>query len=142
MGITHVVDLVRGGLVPAGVEAANTRAQVRALVVREFASGDVDAVVDGVDRLDELAVQVEPESLDLGVLLGEAERLGDNVLAKVLVHEAGRAELDLVKAAVAEHLGEAALVVVVAVLGGVVDAADVDDNVGGLDWDASVIGHR
>lgn len=87
-----------------------------------------------VDRLDQLAVQVQPERLDLGVVLGNVKHTRDNVLAKVLVHEAGRAELDLVKSARAKDLGEPALVMVITVLRGVVHAADVDDNVQGVNW--------
>jgi len=127
--VAYVVDVVRGRLVPARVEAADARAQVRALVVRERTVGQVDAVVDGVNALNELEVQLQPEDFDLFVVLGQTEDGSDNLLAKVLVHQASRRELGLGEASLAKHLGEPALVVVVPVLGGVVHAPDVDDNV-------------
>lgn len=132
-GEARVVVVVRRRLVPARVQAAHARRQVGALRVRELALRNVDAVVDAVDRLDELAVQLEPQGLDLGVALGHAELLRDDLLAKVLVHEAGRRELGAVEAAGTEHLGEAALVVVVALLRGVVHTADVDNDIQGVD---------
>lgn len=132
-GEARVVVVVRRGLVPARVQAADARRQIGALRVRELALRNVDAVVDAVDRLDQLAVELQPERLDLGVALGDTELLGDDVIAKVLVHEARGRELGAVKAAKAKDLGEAALVVVVALLGGVVHAADIDDNVQGVD---------
>lgn len=100
-----------------------------------------------VDRLDHLRVQLQPQQLDVGVRLRQAHSVGDDRLAKVstgkltydesisgrgaLVHEAGRAELCLVEAAVPEDLGESALVVVVPPLLVRVDASDVDHDVEG-----------
>lgn len=55
------------------------------------------------------------------------------MLAVVLVDETSRRELGLVEAAKAKDLGEAALVVVVALGGVIVDTTDVDNNVKGLD---------
>jgi hypothetical protein len=46
-----------------------------------------------------------------------------------LVHKACRAELDLVKASVTEHLAEAPLVVIVSMLLGRVYATNIDNNV-------------
>jgi hypothetical protein len=140
--VTHVVDVISADLVPTGVDAADARAQVGALVIRELARGEVDAVVNGVDALNELEVELEPEGLDLGVSLGEAEDSGNNLLAKVLVDETSRRELGLGEARDTKDLGEAALVVVVAVLLGVVDAADVNNNVERLDWARLVLTSR
>jgi hypothetical protein len=131
--VTHVVDVISADLVPTGVDAADARAQVGALVIRELARGEVDAVVNGVDALNELEVELEPEGLDLGVSLGEAEDSGNNLLAKVLVDETSRRELGLGEARDTKDLGEAALVVVVAVFSGVIDATDIDDNVERVD---------
>jgi hypothetical protein len=51
----------------------------------------------------------------------------------VLVHQTRGRQLGLGEASLAEHLGEAALVVVVAVFSGVIDATDIDDNVERVD---------
>jgi len=55
----------------------------------------------------------------------EVHSTGDKLPAIVLVDEASRGELGV--EAMAEHLGEATLMVVVSVRGRVVNAANVDD---------------
>jgi hypothetical protein len=90
-----------------------------------------DAVVDAVDGLDKVLVQLEEELGNRRVILGQAEVGGEDGATKVLVDEAGRRELGV--EAVAEDLGEAPLMVVVAVAGRLVDASDVDDDRAGVD---------
>lgn len=81
LGVEDVIGL---GLVPARVKTADAGRQVRSLVVRQFSGGDVDTVVDAINGLNELGIQLQPESANLG-FIGDAEELGDDGLTVVLV---------------------------------------------------------
>lgn len=122
-------------VVPVGVEAADDGAQgegALAEALLQAGGRDArrvvgrDAVVVGVEGLDEGLVDLVPQQADLVAVLGLLELLGDDGAAKVQVHQAGARQLG---GPAGEGRGEGALVVVVAVGGGVVLAADVDDRV-------------
>lgn len=123
----------RGGDGEVVVEVADEGGEGDAGVVEAFREGggvvggvDGDAVVVGVDGLDELVVELAPEDVRVSMVRAEAGALGDDGFAEVKVHEAGGGELGV---APEEGGVEGALVVVVAVLGRVVLTADVDDGV-------------
>ena len=141
LGLQLLLGLVRIGFlveveVVAVDDARDAEATVlEALLVASLLEGGVvvgrDAVVVGVKGLDYVVVQLLVENLGILAVEGEASLLRDDLLAKVLVDQAGGRELG--RAAAGEELVELALVVVVAVLGVVVNAADVDDGVAGLE---------
>lgn len=141
LGRLRLVGVAGPLVVPVGVQAADDGAQreaALAVALLEPRGGDAgrvvdaDAVVVGVEGLDEALVQLVVQQVDLGGVLGHAgaELLGDDGPAEVLEDEARAGELG---AAAGEGGGEAALVVVVAVALGVVLAADVDDGVTGCE---------
>mmetsp|Transcript_26285 Transcript_26285/g.44001 ORF Transcript_26285/g.44001 Transcript_26285/m.44001 type:complete len:239 (+) Transcript_26285:563-1279(+) len=124
-----VVDLRRVVLIPGRVELSDTRGQIGAVRVlrRLVAIPHTDAVVDPIDRLDEGFVNLQIDLVNDRVAFLQAQLGGHDLLAKVLVHEAGTRQLG--DEAMPEDLGELLLVVVEALRIGVIDGADVNHNV-------------
>jgi hypothetical protein len=71
----------------------------------------VDPVVNGVHGLNERFVHLKVYGVEVGVVHWPGQQVGDHLLAVVLVDEARGGELGVGKAA-AEHVVEAALMVV------------------------------
>ena len=93
-------DLLVGLLfVPVQIEARDSRRDARVNLVLRIL-GDRHTVVDSVDLLHELAVDLLVENADLliVVLLGAEtlQHLHKHLLAEVMVHQTGRAQLDRV----------------------------------------------
>lgn len=131
------VEVVVGGVgLPARVEVGDHAGEGEVAVLeprgqRVLLGVHVDAVVVGVDGLDEVCVDLVVEVVDLrcvgGNRLVERDHRRNHLAAKVLVHQPGRGELRAVL--VVERRRKLSLVVV-EVLGAVVLAADVHDDIG------------
>ena len=82
---THIDSLGVNRLVPCWVHEANASRDVCTNAVLRCQVGRVlaDAIVDAVDRLDELAIQFQPERLDLGIGLGQLQPVRNDLLAEV-----------------------------------------------------------
>jgi hypothetical protein len=124
-----------GGVVEAVDDAGHAEALVgEALLDASVAESggvvDGDAVVVGVESLDEVGVELVVEEVVVGLGSGQAGDGFNDLLAVVHPDEAGAAQLGR---AAGEDGVELALVVVVALCIVVVDAADVADDVAGLE---------
>ena len=130
-----------GGVVEAVDDAGHAEALVgEALLDASAAEGsrvvDGDAVVVGVEGLDEVGIELVVEEIVVGLGGRQTGDSLDNLLAVVHPDKAGAAQLGC---AAREDGVELALVVVVALCIVVVDAADVADDVAGLE-DFSITG--
>ncbi|KZL86489.1 hypothetical protein CI238_02633 [Colletotrichum incanum] len=135
----------RNRVIPVGVQATDDGAEsegalAEALLKAGGGDGlgviDGNAVVVGIQGLDEALVQLVVQQLNFCAVLGDgllrslAELLGDDGLAKVHEDEAGTRQLGVLAR---EGGGEAALVMVVALLAVVVLTANIDNGVAGLE---------
>lgn len=89
---------------------------------------DGDAVVVCVNGFDEFVVEFSPEDIDAFAFRVQTCSLGDDGFSEMQVYQPRGGEFGLF---LGEGGVEGALVVVIAVLGRVVFAADVDDGVAG-----------
>lgn len=128
--LERVVVVVVVG-VEVGDETAEAGAPVREAFLQVLGRGgivDGDAVVVGVEGFDEVFVELRPQDGDVGAAFGEARVEAYDWFAEVEVDESCGGEFG---GARGEGGGEGALVVIVAMGGGGVFAADVDDGVAG-----------
>jgi hypothetical protein len=125
------VGLAGGGaVVEAADNAGNAEAAVLELLLDAslldvLGREDVDAVIVGIEGLDEVGVDLLKEEVAVGALW-QARHSRDDVLAEVEVDQAGRGKLGGVAG---EDGVEAALVVVVALCVVIILATDIDDGV-------------
>ena len=85
--VTYVDGRRVGGLIPRRIEVPDTSRYVGANAVLGLEVGRIliYAIVDSVNRLDELAVELQPQGVDLGVVDGELCARRDNFLAEMPV---------------------------------------------------------
>jgi hypothetical protein len=119
-----------GAVVEAADNAGNAEAAVLELLLDAslldvLGREDVDAVIVGIEGLDEVGVDLLEEEVAVGALW-QARHGRDDVLAEVEVDQAGRGKLGGVAG---EDGVEAALVVVVALCVVIILATDIDDGV-------------
>ena len=83
--ITYVDGRRVGGLIPRRIEVPDTSRYVGANAVLGLEVGRIliYAIVDSVNRLDELAVELQPQGLDLCIGLRDLKTVGDNFFPKV-----------------------------------------------------------
>ena len=87
-----------------------------------------NTIVDAVNAFDKLVIHVFVNETKLGLIRYRvAQNLFQHILAIVLVHEAGRRQLD--RFAGTKDFEKSALMVIQALSGGVVLASHIDDNV-------------
>lgn len=117
-------------IVPSGLEVPDTMGEgglgdVSGLHTLTEVVG-LNAVVDGVDWLDEFVVEFGEDDVDARIIEGGLKDVGDDLLAKVLVDETSTAEFDVMF--VIKGLEETTLVVVIAVLFWDVLGPDIDED--------------
>ena len=83
--VTYVDGRRVGGLIPRRIEVPNAGGYVcaNAILGLEVGRELVHAIVDGINRFDELAVELKPQRLDFGVGLRDLETVGYDFFPEV-----------------------------------------------------------